>query len=127
MSLAETTSDRVSLEIPLDPAHLLITRVFAGGVARSLDLDEETADVLRLALTEICSGAIDRRRDGRIVIDVSVDTIPIRVNVVATGAIRGETPVKRTESPYRLALIQALVPDTTIVEDEGSLSAMFTL
>ena len=128
MSLAETTyADRLSLEIPLDAAHILTARLFAGGVARSLELGEETADVLRVALTEICSEAIERRREGRIVIDVSADMDPTRVTVVATGVLDNEIPTNPTEATYRRTLIEALVPDATFVEERDRLTVMFTL
>jgi anti-sigma regulatory factor (Ser/Thr protein kinase) len=128
VSLAETTyADRLSLEIPLDAAHILTARLFAGGVARSLELGEETADVLRVTLTEICSEAIERRREGRIVIDVSADMDPTRVTVVATGVLGDETPTNPTEATYRRTLIEALVPDATFIEERDRLTVMFTL
>ena len=128
MSLAETTpTDRVSLEIPLDAAHILIARQFARGVARSLALGEETAEALLLTLTEICSEAIERRREGRIVISVSSDTDPILVNVVATGLPSGEHHSNTTDVTYRRTLIKALVSEATFVEEQDRLTVMFTL
>jgi anti-sigma regulatory factor (Ser/Thr protein kinase) len=128
VSLAEATSgERLSLEIPPDSAHVLTARSFAGGVARSLALDNETADLLRLALTEICSESIERRSGGRIVIDVSADTGPIRVTVGATGVPRDGTHTTPTEETYRRTLIEALVPDVTFVEERDRLTVAFTL
>ena len=128
MPLAETTSaDQLSLEIPLDATHILTARLFAGGVARSLALGEETADVLRVALTEICSEAIERRREGRIVTEVSADTVRIRVTVMATGVLGDEPPTNPAEATYRRTLIGALVPDATFVEERYRLTVMFTL
>jgi anti-sigma regulatory factor (Ser/Thr protein kinase) len=128
VSLAEATSgERLSLEIPPDSAHVLTARSFAGGVARSLALDDETADLLRLALTEICSESIERRSGGRIVIDVSADTDPIRVTVGATGVPRDGTHTTPTEETYRRTLIEALVPDVTFVEERDRLTVAFTL
>jgi len=63
------SAQRSSLEIPLDSGHIFTARLFAGGVARSLELDDETADALRLLLTEVCSEAIERWSDGRIAIE----------------------------------------------------------
>ena len=94
--------------------------MFAAGVARSLELDEETADVLRLTLTEICSEAIERRTDGRIAIDVSADTFPIRIIVVVTGVQGDVARGGSTELPYRRMLIDALAPDVTFVEERRS-------
>ena len=127
-ALAEATSaDRFALEIPLDAAHILTARLFAGGVARSLELGEETADILQLTLTEICSEAIERRRDGRIVIDVSSDMVAMRVNVVAIGAVGDQAHSTQAEATYRRTLIEALVPDATFVEEQDRLTVMFTL
>lgn len=128
MSLAEVTSgERLSLEIPPDSTHILTARLFAGGVARSLAFDDESADLLRLALTEICSESIERRRGGRIVIDVSAETDPIRVTVVATGDLDDETRINPTEATYRRTLIEALMPDATFVEERDRLTVVFWL
>lgn len=105
---------------------LLTARLFAGGVARSLDLGEETADVLRMTLTEICSEAIEGRRGGEIVIDVLAGTDPIRVIVVATGVLTDETH-KPTEATLRRTLIEALAPDVTFGDDRDRLTVMYTL
>ena len=126
--LAEAASgDRLSLEIPPDSAHILTVRLFAGGVARSLGLDDETADLLRLALTEVCSESIERREEGRIVVDVSPDADPIRVTVVATGILGDGSHTSPTEATYRRTLIEALVPDVTFVEERDRLTVEFTL
>ncbi len=123
MSLAEKTpAERLSLDIPPDPAHILTARSFAGGVARSLGLEDEASDVLKLTLTEICSEAIERRRGGRIVISVSADTDPMRVTVVANGVLSDQI-----EATYRRALIEALAPDATFAEQEDRLIVTFTL
>lgn len=128
MSLAETTPDeRLSLEIPPDPAHILTARLFAGGVARSLELDDEVADVLQLALTEICSEAIGRGAGRRIVIDVLPDSDPIRVTIVAGGVGGDQTSRPPIEATFRRTLIEALVPGVTFDEQEDRLTVVFTL
>ncbi|MGH2596402.1 MAG: hypothetical protein ACRDH7_10625 [Actinomycetota bacterium] len=122
-----TSGDQLSLEIPLGAAHILTARLFAGGVARTLELGEETADVLRLTLTEICSEAVERRRAGRIIIAVSTDTVPIRVSVAAIGALDDEAHTDSTEATYRKTLIDALVPGAIIVEERDRLTVAFTV
>lgn len=127
MALTETESaSRLSLEIPLDAAHILTARLFAGGVARSLDLGEETAYALRLTLSEICSEAIEQRREGRIAIDVLAGSDPIRVIVMATGPLRGGGQVDSSEATVRRTLIEALAPDAKFVEEDGRLTVTFT-
>ena len=127
MALAGAASAlRSSLEIPMDSAHILTARLFAGGVARSLEYDEETGDALKLALTEICSEAIERRRGGRIAIELAADTDRLRASVVATGL---PADVRRDEADptYRRTLIEALAPDATFVEGEDRSIVTFTL
>ena len=121
------TAQRSSLEIPSDPAHILTTRLFAGGVARSLGLDEETADALRLALTEICSEAMERRRDGRITIEIGVDADRLRAAVVATGLSADGVHHDAAVTTYRRTLIEALAPDATFVEEQDRSIVTFTL
>lgn len=118
---------RSSLEIPLDPAHILTARLFAGGVARSLELDAETADALRLALTEICSEAIERRSDGRIAIEIDADADRLRAAVVATGSRADDANGDRVDATYRRTLIEALAPDVTFVEERIRSIVTFTL
>jgi anti-sigma regulatory factor (Ser/Thr protein kinase) len=128
VSLGETRSaERLSLEIPPDSAHILTARLFAGGVGRSLGLDDETADLLKLALTEICSEAIEQRRGGRIVIDVSADTDPVRVTVAARGVRGDRADTDQTETTYRRSLIEASVPEATFDEQEDRLIVTFPL
>ena len=129
VSLTAAASERrSSLEIPSDTAHILTARLFAGGVARSLELDDETADALRLALTEICSEAIERRSGGRIVIEIEADAGRLRTTIVANGPrsedAHGEEGVDAT---YRRTLIEALAPDATFVEEPARSIVSFTL
>lgn len=124
--LAEGSSaERLSLEVPLDAAHILTVRLFAGGVARSLELDAEVAEGLRLTLTEICSEAVERRQGGRISIDVLPDVAGARVTVGATGAPKQEpNPV---DGSLRRALLEALAPDASFIEENGRSTVTFTV
>ena len=128
MVLARATSaQRSSLEIPSDSAHILTARLFAGGVARSLEFDDETADALRLALSEICSEAIERRRGGRIAIEIVADADRLRAAVVATGLPADDTNRGEADATYRRTLIEALAPDATFVEEQDRSIVTFTL
>jgi anti-sigma regulatory factor (Ser/Thr protein kinase) len=128
MALAEAASaQRSSLEIPLDSAHILTARLFAGGMARSLEFDEETGDALKLVLTEICSEAIERRSGGRITIEMVADADRLRVAVTATGLLTGEVESAAADATHRRTLIEALAPDATFLEDQDRSSVTFTL
>ena len=121
------SAQRSSLEIPLDTAHILTARLFAGGVARSLELDEETADALRLALTEICSEAIERRSGGRIAIEIVADADRLRATIEATGSLARDAHGEGVDATYRRTLIEALAPDATFVEEPARSIVTFTL
>ncbi len=121
------SAQRSSLEIPSDPAHILTTRLFAAGVARSLEFGEETGDALKLVLTEICSEAIKGRRDGRVAIEIAVDADRLRAAVVATGSPADDPDVDPAETTYRRTLIEALAPDATFVEEQDRSIVTFTL
>jgi anti-sigma regulatory factor (Ser/Thr protein kinase) len=127
VALAETTSDGLWLELPLSAAHIFIARLFARGVARSLELGDETADVLRLALSEICSEAIERRSGGRVTIDVSADAVPIRITVVASGVLGDEADINSADATYRRTLIEALAPGAMFVEEPDRTTVSFTV
>ena len=127
MALAGVAStQRSSLEIPLDSAHILTARLFAGGMSRSLELDDETKDALRLTVSEICSGAIERRSGGRIAIEMEADADRLRVVVTATGLLAGEAESAAADA-YRQTLIEALAPDATFVEEQDRSIVTFTL
>jgi hypothetical protein len=123
--VAEGSSERLSLEVPLDAAHILTVRLFAGGVARSLELDEEVAESLRLTLTEICSEAVERRQSGRISIDVLPDAAGAHVSVRATGEPK-QDPLP-TDGSLRRALLEALAPDASFTEENGRSIVKFTV
>lgn len=124
--LAEDPStERFSLEVPLDAAHILTIRLFAGGVARSLELGEELAEGLRLTLTEICSEAVERRQGGRISIDVVPDAAGAQVTVGSTGTPR-QAP-DPADGSLRRALLEALAPDASFVEETSSSLVTFTV
>ncbi len=128
MSLTEAASaQRSSLEIPLDSAHIFTARLFAGGVARSLELDDETEDALRLVLTEICSEAIERWSGGRIAIELAVEADRLRAAVVATGSPTGDAHGEGADATYRRTLIEALAPDVIFVEEGARSIVTFTL
>jgi anti-sigma regulatory factor (Ser/Thr protein kinase) len=120
-------AQRSSLEIPLDSAHILTARLFAGGVARSLEFDDEFADALRLALTEICSEAIERRSGGRIAIEMAADVDRLRVTVTATGPLADDAQSAAADAMFRRTLIEALAPDVSFVEEPGHSVVTFTL
>jgi serine/threonine-protein kinase RsbW len=54
-----TPSDRLSIRIPPDAAHVAAVRAFVGAVGRQVGCSEESIDDLRLVATEACAQAIE--------------------------------------------------------------------
>ena len=50
--------EALSLEIPCDPGYLTTARLFAAVACRELGIDEETTEDIKLAVSEVCTGAI---------------------------------------------------------------------
>jgi serine/threonine-protein kinase RsbW len=52
-------SERLSIRIPPDAAHVAAVRAFVGAVGRQVGCSEESIDDLRLVATEACAQAIE--------------------------------------------------------------------
>lgn len=116
-------ADVLSLGIPAHAAHLATARGFVGSVARHFGCPEETVEDLRLAVTEICTEALEG--------DASLDGIDLRAWAEAGSLIleiaprRGAGtpgPLERSDADSverRRALIAALFPDVETLERDG--------
>ena len=56
---AVTDGLSAAIVVPADPAALVLVRLFATAIGRQADLEEEDVEDLKLALTEVCSAAIE--------------------------------------------------------------------
>jgi hypothetical protein len=90
----------------------LVVRIFVGSVAEQWDLPEPVRDDLRLAASELFSGAVEAGDGGLVRFELSTDEggIELRADDVAVehegAAIEGWT--------NRFALIRALFPDADV-------------
>lgn len=52
--MSDPTQSHISLTIPAEPEFIAVARLACAGIAHRLDLDLETADDLKLVVTEAC-------------------------------------------------------------------------
>jgi hypothetical protein len=106
-----TADPTIALRIPADPPFLAVARLFGGSVASTFGLDPERTEDLRLALSEICAGAVieddgaARSDVGAIDIEVSWDEDALHFSCV---------PAPDVSDEHRWMLIRALLPDVHV-------------
>jgi anti-sigma regulatory factor (Ser/Thr protein kinase) len=115
--------DRLTLEIPPDPAHVATARLFAASVARHFAVDEELIPDLKLAISEACAGDIlagsgssgihiaATAGEGRLGFEV---TQPAQVE--APGPASESTPTPGETALLAMEVIQALFDDAEVVD-----------
>jgi anti-sigma regulatory factor (Ser/Thr protein kinase) len=115
--------DRLTLEIPPDPAHVATARLFAASVARHFAVDEELIPDLKLAISEACAGDI-LTGSGSSRIHISATASEGKLGFEVTQPEQVEEPGPASEStptPGETALlamevIQALFEDAEVVD-----------
>ena len=86
---AVTDGLSAAIRVPADPAALALVRLFATAIGREADLEEEDVEDLKLALTEVCSAAIEAATGDHDAVTVEVgwsaDPVELDVHVVSTS------------------------------------------
>ena len=105
---AVTDGPSAAIRIPADPASLTLVRLFAATIGRHVDLEEEGVEDLKLALTEVCSAAIEAATGDREVVTVEVgwSTGPVALDVHVVSSSRFSTG--DPGSSHRAGLLDAL-------------------
>jgi anti-sigma regulatory factor (Ser/Thr protein kinase) len=107
-------SDRLSIRIPPDAAHVAAVRAFVGAVGRQVGCSEEAIDDLRLVATEACAQAIEEgtARDG-IEVRTMIEGRRLVLEIEPTGAFEGPSVTLdgATGASTRRALIEGLFPE----------------
>ena len=117
-------SERLSIRIPPDAAHVAAVRAFVGAVGRQVGCSEESIDDLRLVATEACAEAIE---DGAAHDGIEVRTVleerRLVLEIEPTGAFErspqgldGAAGVST-----RRALIEGLFPEAEFERGRGVL------
>ena len=100
------------LSVAGDPALALVVRIFIGSVTEQWETPEPARDDLRLAASELFSGAVEAGNGDIVTFELSIDDagLELRAEDVPVGA----------EGPYvagwvgRFELIRALFPDADV-------------
>lgn len=114
-------SERLSIRIPPDAAHVAAVRAFVGAVGRQVGCSEESIDDLRLVATEACAQAIEdgAAHDGIEVRTVVEDRrLVLEIEPAGTFERSSEGLDVATGLATRRALIQGLFPEAEF--DAGS-------
>lgn len=100
------------LSVAGDPALALVVRIFVGSVTEQWELPEPVKDDLRLAASELFSGAVEAGDGDLVSFELSTDEggMELRAEDVAVKHQRA-TPEGWTG---RFALIRALFPDADV-------------
>lgn len=135
-------SDECVLNIPPQPGYVGVARLFVTTLARRTRCDEESIGDLKIAISEVCTGAVRahagagidapvrvRARSGPagLVVEITVRGTSFRISSFADGA--GPAPAGGfSEGSLPLEIVKGLFPDVRIVRDEeGSSRITFSV
>lgn len=114
---------RFTLDAPLDPPYIATARVFAATVARQFELEEDTIEDLKLAVSEACALAVTTGgTDGRMEVVAERRGNRLFFEIVQGGgtpppAARGSA--EELDPGLPLELIGALFDDAETVPGPG--------
>ncbi len=99
-----------------DPAHAATVRIFGAAVGRTLLLDEERIEDLKLILTEICVNGAEAPQPVPLRVEIGRERGAIAVTCIGAG--RPPRP-DAEQAEHRGRLVRALAPDLRW-DDEGA-------
>ena len=117
-------SERVVLEVPAKPEYLLLARLAATGVARSVSASEETIADLKLAITEAVANSVRHAypsgEPGRVTIELlaAADRVQVVVSDTGRGLVAPGLPPVRDGGPGEggmgLSIIRAIADEVEL-------------
>jgi hypothetical protein len=102
------------LRVARDPALGLTVRIFVGSVAERRGIPEPLQDDLRLAASELFSGAVEAGKGDLVTFEVSSDESGLELLVEEVQAPAAAGPADPEGWARRIDLIRALFPDAEI-------------
>jgi len=106
-----------SLRVPASPDVLRLIRLFATSLGRHVDLHPEAVEDLKLALTEVCSAAIESSHRDDDVITVTVSWRPDRGGIAVAVSASSNFSTGDGTSDDRGRLLDALGIELHPAED----------
>lgn len=114
------TADSIELELPATPEFASTARIFAASVARQFGAEEETVADVKLAVSEVCTFAIDSNDpDGgkvRINIRPTESRLEFQIEAKADALSKSDHPQEDTFAGLGQSVVLSLFPDTTFTE-----------
>jgi anti-sigma regulatory factor (Ser/Thr protein kinase) len=105
---AVTDGPSAAILVPADSAALILVRLFVTAIGREADLEAEDVEDLKLALTEVCSAAIEAATGDRdemtVEVGWSTDPVELDVHVLSSSRFSMGDP----GSSHRAGLLDAL-------------------
>lgn len=103
------------LRVAREPALALVVRIFVGSVAERWDMAEPAREDLRLAASDLFSGAVEARGEDLVTFELTSEggVIELRAEDVVPPA---EGTIGADGSMERFDLVRALFPDVEIGE-----------
>lgn len=125
-----TDIETLELVIPAAPEYVGAARLFVAAVGRHFELGEESVADVKVAISEVCSGAAeDSEARGALRIEIRAALEGLEVDVDPHGGPPSDLEIDRREdyardpldSDFREALVRALFPDATYESETHSL------
>jgi serine/threonine-protein kinase RsbW len=117
-------SERVVLDVPAKPEYLLLARLAATGVGRSMGASEETIADLKLAITEAVANSVRHAypsgEPGRVTIELlaAADRVQVVVSDTGRGLVEQAPPPLRDGVPREggmgLSIIAAIADEVEL-------------
>lgn len=115
------TAEQFTLELPKDPVFVATARMFASSLARHFEIDEDTIEDLKLAVSEACTRALAtlNGKDQPIALSASRDNGRLTFEVSQGDATKvAERPTQdQLSAGLSLELIAALFEDAEFAAD----------
>jgi anti-sigma regulatory factor (Ser/Thr protein kinase) len=102
------------LRVARDPALALIVRIFVGSVMERWDVSEPVREDLRLAASELFSGAVEAGKEDLVTFELSSDGTEVELRAVDVHPDEAAQPEDLEGWTGRFDLIRALFPDAEI-------------
>jgi hypothetical protein len=102
------------LRVARDPALALIVRIFVGSLAERSDIPEPVRNDLRLAASELFSGAVESGEGDPVTFEVSSGATGLELRAEGVHTPDGADRVVLEGWTGRFELIRALFPDAEI-------------
>jgi len=102
------------LSVARDPALALIVRIFVASVMERLDVSEPVREDLRLAASELFSGAVEAGEGDLVTFDLSSDDSEIELRAEDVHPGEAGVPAGPEGWTGHVDLIRALFPDAEI-------------